>query len=98
MPTSVKLGEDAKKKLDRLQALITFKLGEKMAQQDILSALIDDALAKGDEIGTRCGAWAPLADDEFGRMRSLCGDWGVQTRWEDIDGVLYGEPKRRGLR
>ena len=94
MSTSVKLDEDSKKKLDRLQALIMLKSGEKVPQQDILSMLIDEAMAKGGELGGRLG-WAPLSDGDFDRFKALVSDWGAETSWREIDRDLYGPAKRR---
>ncbi len=90
MPTSVKLAHGDKEKLDKLQALITLKLGEKMTQQELLAMLIRDALTRGDEFLESVRPNVPMSDEEFGRVLSLSEDWGVETTSEESDKVLYG--------
>jgi hypothetical protein len=36
-----------------------------------------------------------MSDEEFGKVLSLSEDWGVETRSEEIDKVLYGGDKRK---
>jgi hypothetical protein len=96
MSTSVKLAEEDKKKLDKLQALVTLRSGRKLTQQELLSALIKDALAKSDEFAeVISGLKLPMNDEEFSRVRALASDWGVETRSEEIDEILYGPRKRK---
>jgi len=96
MSTSVKLDQQDKEKLDKLQALVTLKRGKKVTQQELLSTLITDAFERGDELLEKVlKKGIPLSDEEYGKILSLVDDWGVETRWEDIDRTLYGAPKRR---
>ncbi|MBI4257729.1 MAG: hypothetical protein HY619_02125 [Thaumarchaeota archaeon] len=91
MSTSVKLSEEDKKRLEKLQATVTLKGGEKMTQQELLSRLISEALKKGDEFVEKLvKASVPLSDEEYGRVQSLVEDWGVETSWKDVDRLLYG--------
>ncbi len=95
MSTSVKLDEKDKRKLDKLQALLTLSSGRKLTQQELLSALIREALAKSDEMAEAVsGPRLPVEDEAFGRVRSLATDWGVETRSQELDKFLYG--KRKG--
>ena len=64
MSTSVKLAEDDKVKLEKLQALVTLKLGEKMTQQELLATLIQDALTRGDEFIDSVKPSVPMSDRE----------------------------------
>jgi len=92
MSTSVKIDREDKERLERLQALITLRIGRRMTQQEILSKLIRDAYERGEEfIEDLFGGCTKLSDEEFERVLSLIEDWGVETSWEDIDRVLYGE-------
>jgi hypothetical protein len=43
MPTAVKVDEEAKSRLEELQAEIRLRTGERVTQQDLLTRLIDDA-------------------------------------------------------
>lgn len=98
MSTSVKLSEADKRGLERLQALVTLKAGQKVTQQELLSTLIRGALERGDEfVESMLKTEIPLPDREYERILSLVEDWGAETRWEEIDQTLYGaetEPKR----
>jgi len=95
MSTSVKLAVDDKERLEKLQALVTLKLGEKMTQQELLARLIRDALTRGDEFIESVKPNVPMSDEEFGKVLSLSEDWGVETRSEEIDQVLYGGGSRK---
>lgn len=99
MTTSVKLREDDKARLERLQAIVTLKGGSKKTQEEILSVLISEALKRGDDfVKEMVGTTVPMSDDDYRKLLSMTGDWGVQTRWEDIDRVTYGDgvgPRRR---
>ena len=50
MTTSVKINEEEKIKLEKLQALIALKAGKKITQQELLSKLIQDAYMHEDEL------------------------------------------------
>jgi len=94
MSTSVKLDEEDKERLEKLQALITLKAGGKVTQQELLSALIREALTRGDEfVEKMVRTSAPMPDQEYEKILSLVEDWGVETSWEDIDRILYGRTK-----
>ncbi|MBS7651482.1 MAG: hypothetical protein QXN62_08040 [Candidatus Bathyarchaeia archaeon] len=94
--TTVKLSEDDKKKLEKLQALVTLKAGEKVSQQDVLSALIREALKGGDEFLEKVYKTnVPMPDQEYERILSLVEDWGVETEWKEMDQILYGPGLRR---
>jgi len=89
--TSVKISEDDKKKLEKLQALLTIEGEGKASQQSILSAIIDYAYNGREELLRRLSdIKLPLSDDEFEGLLSLVDDWGVETRAEEIDRYLYG--------
>jgi hypothetical protein len=43
----------------------------------------------------------PMANEDFQRVLSVIEDWGIQTKWQDIDETLYGrrrEKSARGMR
>jgi len=91
MSTSVKIGEKDKEKLERLQALVTLKVGRKMTQQEILSSLIGEAYAKsGEFVEKMSNVDTKMSDEEYEKISSLIEDWGVETSWEEIDRILYG--------
>lgn|SRR5487761_99387 len=95
--TTVKLDESDKRNLEKLQALITLKSGgKKLTQQELLSTLIVQALQMGDEfIEQVIKDTVPMSDREFDKVLSLEQDWGITTRWQEIDQAAYGIQKKR---
>jgi len=92
--TSVKISEEDKRKLEKLQALLTLKGEGKASQQSILSAIIDFAYDGREELLRRItGVKLPLSDKEFDDLLGLTDDWGIETRAEEIDRYLYGSSK-----
>ena len=95
MATTVKLDPEAKRRLEKLQAMITVKSGKKLTQQELLDLLIKDGLQRSDEFAEEAsGPGLPMADSRYEKLLSLASDWGVETSWEDIDEVLYGKKER----
>jgi len=91
MSTSVKIEEEDKERLEKLQALVTLKAGQKLTQQEILSTLIREAYEKSDELVEKIlKASVPMTDQEYERILSLVEDWGAETSWEEVDRTLYG--------
>ena len=91
MSTAVKMDEEAKSKLEELQAEIKLKTGKKVTQQEILTQLIESAVDSRTEFGDSCrDGKMSLSETEIqafneGRIAS-----GVKTDEEDIDDILYG--------
>ena len=96
MSTSVKISEDDKEKLEKLQAQLTLKIGQKTTQQEILSKLIEEAYAKSDEFVKKLSqANVPMSDQEYEKILSLVEDWEIETNWEEIDRIVYNSKRRR---
>ena len=88
----MKINEDDKRKLERLQALVTVKTAKKVTQQEILSKLISKATEEADAFVERTfESTVPMPDEAYKRTLSLVSDWGVRTKWEGIDSTLYGD-------
>jgi hypothetical protein len=91
MPTAVKVDEDAKSRLEELQAEIRLRTGRKVTQQALLTRLIDDAYESRDEvIDSFRQSSVPLSEAEKEAMREGRFRSGVETDEEDIDDILYG--------
>jgi len=96
MSTSIKISQRDKEKLDKLQALITLESGEKVSQQDLMSALLEMAFTRKEEITKRLSeVRIPLTDEEYQRILEYITDWGIETKSEDIDKYLYGKARKR---
>lgn len=91
MSTAVKMDEDAKSKLEELQAEIKLKTGKKITQQEILTQLIQSAIESRSEFveSFRDGTVA-LSEAEVKQFNQGMISSGVETSEEDIDDILYG--------
>jgi hypothetical protein len=91
MATAVKVDDDAKSRLEELQAEIRLRTGEKVTQQELLSRLIDDAYqSRAEVIDSFREPTVPLSESEKEAMQRGRVSSGVETDEEDIDDVLYG--------
>ena len=91
MATSVKMDDDTKSRLERLQAEIRLKTGRRVTQQEILARLVEHAIeSKADLIDSFREERVPLAESERKTFHDGMVSSGVTTAEEDIDDVLYG--------
>jgi hypothetical protein len=91
MATAVKVDEDAKSRLEELQAEIRLRTGRTVTQQALLTRLIDDAYESRDAvIDSFRESTVPLSDAEKEAMHEGRVASGVETDEEDIDDILYG--------
>ena len=91
MTTAVKVDEDAKSRLEELQAEIRLRTGQKVTQQELLSRLIDDAYESRDEVIDSFREPAvPISEEEKEAMARGRISSGVETDEDDIDDILYG--------
>jgi hypothetical protein len=91
MSKAVKVDEDAKSRLEELQAEIRLRTGESVTQQELLSRLIDDAYEDRDEVVASFGASGQsLSGDEVASFFEASFSSGVETEEDDIDDILYG--------
>ena len=91
MATAVKVDEDAKSRLEELQAEIRLRTGTRVTQQELLTRIIDDAYESHEEvIDSFRESTVPLSAEEKTAMREGRISSGVETDEEDIDDILYG--------
>lgn len=91
MGTAVKVDDDAKDRLEELQAEIRLKTGTEVTQQELLSRLIDDAYeSRAEVVDSFRSSTVPLSEDEKAAMRSGRIASGTSTDESDVDDVLYG--------
>lgn len=96
MGTTVRVREEDKEKLERLRAMATLATGQKVSQEELLGAVLDDALSHGESfLAETFGERRTLSGKEFDKLLGLISDWGVETSSQEIDEVLYGTPVRR---
>ena len=91
MATAVKVDEDAKSRLEELQAEIRLRTGENVTQQELLTRLIDDAYSsRADVIDSFRTPSVPLSEEEKAAMTEGRFASGVATDEADVDDLLYG--------
>jgi len=86
MATSVKMREQDKRRLDRLQGELTLRRGRKMSQQELLAWLV--RLGESEKDGLLKDAERPMTEREIAAMKRLTVSTGIRTREEDIDRVV----------
>jgi hypothetical protein len=91
MSTAVKMDDQAKAKLEELQAEIRLKTGQKVTQQEILTRLIESAIESREEfIDSFRDGTSSLTAEELAAFNEGMISSGVETDEEDIDDILYG--------
>jgi len=91
MATAVKVDEDAKSRLEELQAEIRLRTGHNVTQQEILTRLINDAYESHEAfVDSFRDTTVPLSENEKETMQRGRISSGVETDEEDIDDILYG--------
>lgn len=91
MATSVKMDDDTKSRLERLQAEIRLKTGERVTQQEILSRLIERAIdSKADLVDSFREERVPVSETDREAFHDEMVSSGTSTGEDDIDDVLYG--------
>lgn len=90
MSTSVKVTDTTKSRLEELQAEIRLETGQNVTQQELLERIVTDSYESKDElIESFRDEFEPLSEAEIEQWLSGSSDWGVETKEEDIDEVLY---------
>jgi hypothetical protein len=90
MATSVKMDDDTKSRLERLQAEIRLQTGARVTQQEILARLVERAIeSKADLVDSFRENCVPLSESERGAFHEGMVSSGVTTTEDDIDDVLY---------
>ena len=91
MSTAVKMDEEAKSKLEKLQAEIRLKTGTKVTQQELLSELIERVVDSRSEFVDSFRDGSPeLSEEDLDQFNRGTIASGVETDGEDIDDILYG--------
>jgi hypothetical protein len=91
MVTSVKMNDETKSRIERLQAEIRIKTGNRGTQQEILERLVLNAIeSKADLIDSFRESRVPVSEDEREAFHEGTVESGQTTNEDDIDDVLYG--------
>lgn len=91
MTTSVKMDEETKSYLERLQAEIRLETDRQVTQQDLLARLVQDAYDSREElIESFRETTVPLDGEARERFHQGTSGSGKTTDESDIDEILYG--------
>ena len=91
MATSVKMDEDTKSRLERLQAEVRLQTGKRVTQQEILGRLVERAIeSKADLVDSFREERVPVPEEDREAFHDGMVSSGVTTSEEDVDDVLYG--------
>jgi hypothetical protein len=92
MATSVKLGEDAKDKLEQLQAELRLEREAKVSQQELLDRIVSREFESKEALFDSFeNDFEGLSDEEIEAFLSNTFDSGVETTEDDVDRILYEE-------
>lgn len=89
--TTVRISDDASRKLDQLQARLRLKTGRRVTKQSIIEGLVERALEEEEPVILLKAPNYPLPKQIQKMILEAPFDWGLETREEDIDRILYGE-------
>lgn len=90
MATSVKMDDDTKDRLERLQAELRLKTGKKVTQQEILARLVESAIeSKADLVDSFREERVPVSESDRDAFHDGMVSSGTTTSEDDIDDVLY---------
>ncbi|MDS0283601.1 hypothetical protein [Haloarcula onubensis] len=91
MTTAVKVDDEAKARLEELQAEIRLEAGKNVTQQELLSRLIDDAYdSREDVVDSFRESTVPASEADIDAFLDDTFDSGTETDEADIDDILYG--------
>lgn len=90
--TTVKVTSETNEALDLLQARVRLRTGKRVTKDSLIQDLVRRALEQdeGDLILLKASKY-PIPDKVWRMILKIPSDWGVETREEDIDRILYGE-------
>jgi len=88
--TTVKISKEASRKLEALQARFRLRSGRRTTKQAIIEELVERAMEDPAPLILLRPPRTPLPAKVRAMIRKYPIDWGVETREEDIDEILYG--------
>ena len=88
--TTVRIPRRASRKLDRLAARLLLQTGRKIPKQELLDLILEASLDEEALLAGILELRFPLDDAAWNRVREKSTDWGVVTREEELDRLLYG--------
>ncbi|MFB6175638.1 MAG: hypothetical protein ABEI99_00565 [Halobaculum sp.] len=91
MATSVKMDEETKTRLERLQAKVKLETDRRVTQQEILARLVERAVeSESDLVDSFREDRVPVSEADRSAFHDGTVASGETTTEDDIDDVLYG--------
>lgn len=87
--TTIRVDLATKRQLDRLQAELALRRGDRLSHSELLARLLEFVREREREFLGRA-EWRPLTDAEWRALLRLVPRTGVRASARDIDRVLYG--------
>lgn len=85
------MDDEAKSRLEKLQAEIKLRTGRKVTQQELLTRIVEDAYeSKSELIDSFRETTVPLSEEEREAFHDGIFSSGRETDEDDIDDILYG--------
>lgn len=91
--TTVKVSKGTSRKLEALQARIRLRSGKRVTKQSIIEDLVERASEDDESLILLKAPKYPMPEKVRRLILQAPFDWGVETREEDIDKILYGEAR-----
>ena len=93
MATTMRVSKGATETMDELQARLFLLTRKHLSKQDLLDLVLEVGPDIEKLAARVLGLRYPLPESARRRIRKRSVDWGVETREEDINRVLYGWEK-----
>lgn len=90
MATTMRVSPNATHTLDELQARLFLLTRKRLSKQDLLDIVLEVGPDLERVAAKVLGLKYPVSKVAWKRVRRRITDWGVETREEDINRVLYG--------
>jgi hypothetical protein len=84
LSSTVKVDENLKKEIEKLQAKFTLKIGQKITQQELLRKIINFVISNEDKFFDKFVL-------EWNSLSEYIIDFGFETSEETINNELYGD-------
>ena len=90
MPTTIKIEDTKKEKLDKFLASLLLQEGVKITLQEAIGLMVDYALENEEDIIKRLKELPLLEDDPAWKALENPKHWGIKDSSKRIDEFLYG--------
>ncbi|MHA1166674.1 MAG: hypothetical protein ACTSP4_12735 [Candidatus Hodarchaeales archaeon] len=92
MPTTIKINHEFKREIDKLQAKVILKTGEKITQQELLVRILRFVIRNEEEFFKNyIFDWESLDDSEWEKLKTFITAFGKISKESTIDREIYGE-------